>query len=156
MSIVENPYFILSPKEIQNLFEFHKAIASLVPEFVGLMTVGSEVRIELSVEPTQELIDQIEAIVPPVESLVPRSVTNQQLRQALILKAFQEGHPEFHPDAIRQFILSLPEPTKSLAFNFWEYSNEMFRNNALLNQLSPMLGLTQTDLDNLFIKARTL
>ena len=87
---------------------------------------------------------------------VPNAVTNQQLRQALILTSFQQSKPELHPTAIMTFLKSLPEPTSSLAINYFDYSNEMFRSNAMLAQLAPMLGLNSESLDDLFIMAGKL
>ncbi len=106
--------------------------------------------------PEQVWAEKLAAYAKPPANPVPRSVTNQQMRQALILKSFNEGKVELHPSAITTFINGLPEPTKSLAVNYWEYSNEMFRNNQMLNQLAPMLGLSSEDLDEIFIRAATL
>jgi hypothetical protein len=92
----------------------------------------------------------------PIESLVASTVTNQQLKQALILKSFNESKPSLHPDAIESFLKTLPEPHRSLALNYWNQSNEMLRNNLMLSQLAPMLGLTNQDLDNLWNFAKTL
>ncbi len=85
-----------------------------------------------------------------------QSVTNQQLRTALVLLSFQQNKPNLHPDAIKAFIDTLPEPNRSLAIQQWEYSNEMLRNNPLVNSMAPALGLTQQDLDDVWIYARTL
>jgi hypothetical protein len=88
--------------------------------------------------------------------LTIQSVTNQQLRTALVLMSFQQNKPNLHPDAIKAFIETLPEPNRSLAMQQWEYSNEMLRNNPLVNAMAPGLGLTQQDLDDVWIYARTL
>lgn len=83
-------------------------------------------------------------------------VTNQQLRTALVLMSFQQNKPNIHPDAIRAFIETLPEPNRSLALQQWEYSNEMNRNNPLVNSMATGLGLTSADLDAMWLFARTL
>jgi hypothetical protein len=147
--------FLLSEKVIPDLNLFHKKIESLIPEFHGFMKIGNQVYVELTTEPTPELISQIEAIIPP-NKVVEIVATNRQVREALIRKSFTDSRPEIHPEKIKEFILSLPEPTRSIAFNFWEYSNEMIRSNPVLAQLAPMLGLTEDDLDQLWIFARTL
>jgi hypothetical protein len=90
----------------------------------------------------------------PVHSIAP--VTNQQLRTALVNLSNQQNKPELHPNSISAFIQTLPEPNKSIAIQSWEYSNEMKRDNPLVNSMSPLLGLTSTDLDNLWTYARTL
>ncbi|CAN8142811.1 hypothetical protein THIOSC15_820001 [uncultured Thiomicrorhabdus sp.] len=38
----------------------------------------------------------------------------------------------------------------------WDYSNEVQRDNALINALSSALGLSSDDIDNLFIEAAKL
>jgi hypothetical protein len=84
------------------------------------------------------------------------TVTNQQLRTALVLMSFQQNKPQLHPEAIRLYIDTLPEPNRSLALQQWEYSNEMLRNNPLVASMAAGLGLTSTDLDNLWLFAKTL
>jgi hypothetical protein len=94
--------------------------------------------------------------VPNVSYQVVPPVTNQQLRSALVMLSFQQNKPQLHPDSIRAFIDTLPEPNKSLAIQSWEYSNEMYRNNPLVNSMAPVLGLTSQDLDSVWIYAKTL
>lgn len=89
-----------------------------------------------------------------VNSIQP--VTNQQLRSALVMMSIQLNKPSLHPEAIRVFIETLSEPNRSLALQQWEYSNEMMRSNQLVNSMASALGLTSTDLDNLWNYARTL
>ncbi len=90
----------------------------------------------------------------PVSSNAP--VTNQQLRSALVMMSFSQNKPNLHPEAIRAFIDTLPEPNRSMALQQWEYSNEMLRNNPLVASMSSSLGLSSQDLDNLWNFARTL
>jgi len=90
----------------------------------------------------------------PVSSIAP--VTNQQLRSALVMTSYSQNKPNLHPEAIRAFIDTLPEPNRSMALQQWEYSNEMLRNNPLVNSLAASLSLTATDLDNIWAYARTL
>lgn len=119
----------------------------------------SDVFIEGYTEITQAELDELLLIDRSayLESLKPpKEVTNQQLRQALITKSFTDGRPELHPEAITLFLKNLPEPTRSIALNFWDYSNYMQRSNATLAQLSPMLGLSSEDVDNIFRYAHTL
>lgn len=83
--------------------------------------------------------------------VVPSYVTPRQIRIALIMSGNQSIL-----DSIPTVIASLPEPNRSIATITWEYSNEVFRNNPLLNLLAPALGVTSEDLDNLFILAKTI
>lgn len=82
-------------------------------------------------------------------------VTNRQIREALILFSIQFNNILFHPSSISQVILTLPEPNKSIALNYWEYSNEFYRDNPLIAQLAPMLNLTTIQLDQLWDLAKT-
>lgn len=83
--------------------------------------------------------------------VVPSYVTPRQIRLALIVSGNQSIL-----DNITSILAQLPEPNKSIATITWEYSTEIYRSNPILNQLTPMLGLTSEDVDNLFILASTL
>jgi hypothetical protein len=90
----------------------------------------------------------------PVAAIAP--VTNQQLRTALVLTSYYQNKPNLHPDAIKTYIESLSEPSRSLALQQWEYSNEMKRDNQLVGSMAAGLGLTAQDLDTLWLYASTL
>ncbi len=63
------------------------------------------------------------------------------------------GVPLDYP-AIASFIKSMPSGVeKDIAWQNWEYSNEFLRSNPLISQMAPLLGLTQSHLDQLFILA---
>ena len=109
----------------------------------------------LSEEQKQMVRNDFNGIPNQPMSVLP-PVTNQQLRSALVLMSFQQNKPQLHPDAIKAYIETLPEPNRSLALQQWEYSNEMLRNNPLVNSFAGGLGLTQQDLDDLWVFARTL
>jgi hypothetical protein len=84
----------------------------------------------------------------PVPPVVPALVTMRQARLAL----FANGKL----DAVGPAINSLPSPTKEQAQIEWDYSSSVERNRPLVQALGPLLGLTEEDLDNLFIQAATL
>ena len=94
------------------------------------------------------LIDGVIVPKPADPVPVPASVTMRQARLALL------GAGKLAD--VNTAIASLPEPTKSAATIEWEYSGEVFRNKALVQTLGPMLGLTDAQLDSLFIAAATL
>lgn len=79
---------------------------------------------------------------------VPQVVTMRQARLAL-LGAGMLG-------AVTTAINNLPEPDRSVATIEWEYSQEVNRNRALIQALGPLLGLSNEQLDGLFIMAATL
>lgn len=78
-----------------------------------------------------------------------KSVTPRQIRLALT----RSGMPTA---SIDDFIANLPAPMNLEVKIWWEYSTEFFRDNPLLNQMAPMLNLSQQDLDDLFTLAATL
>jgi hypothetical protein len=80
---------------------------------------------------------------------VPRSVTPRQMRTALILSGRSLT-------MIEDTISTMSEPDRSIYLVAWEYSIECQRTNPLINALAPALGLTQSQIDDLFILAATL
>jgi hypothetical protein len=83
-----------------------------------------------------------------ITETVPRNVTSRQMHKALALTD--------KLSTIKAFISSLPEPNRTLVDIEFNQSNEFQRNNTLLNQMAPLLGLSSSDVDQLFIFASTL
>jgi hypothetical protein len=98
----------------------------------------------------QTLADWIAAYVPPPPEpvAVPQIVTMRQARLALL----GAGKLTDVDNAIN----ALPSPTKEAAQIEWEYSQEVNRQNGLVSQLAPLLGMTDADLDALFIAGAAL
>ncbi len=80
---------------------------------------------------------------------VPKVVTPRQIRTALVLSGFLIS-------SIESAINSLPEPQKSITFIAWDYSTEFQRDNPLIMSMAPMLGLNESQIDDLFIYAAGL
>jgi len=80
---------------------------------------------------------------------IPLSVTPRQIRIALITSGITLS-------TIESAIDSLPEPQKSITRVTWEYSVEFQRSNPLLSSMAPMLGLSNEQIDSLFLLASTL
>ena len=101
-------------------------------------------------EQYRELMDEIAATWVSEETTeqIPTEVTMRQARLALV-DAGMYGN-------IQSAINSLPEPLKTKALIEWEYSNTVQRHNGFVSQLGPILGMTEEDLDNLFIAASKL
>lgn len=99
---------------------------------------------------TQMLADWVAAYVPPPPEpvAVPRIVTMRQARLALL------GAGKLA--AVNAAINALPSPTKEAAQIEWEYSQEVNRQNGLVSQLAPLLGMTEADLDALFVAGAAL
>ncbi len=79
---------------------------------------------------------------------VPAYVTMRQARLALLTMG-KLGD-------VAAAIESLPSPQKEAAQIEWEYSSAIFRDKPLVQTLGPLLGLSETELDDLFILAATL
>lgn len=76
---------------------------------------------------------------------VPESVTIRQARLALLA--------EGKLDMVDQAITGLPEAEKFVAQIEWEYATEVRRDSPLVVKIGAVLGMTNDQLDNLFIAA---
>lgn len=85
---------------------------------------------------------------PKPDPVVPQAVTMRQARLALLGAGLLSS--------VEGAIDALAEPTKTAARIEWEYSQEVHRNKQLVLVLAPLLGLTEQQLDNLFIAAAEL
>ena len=86
---------------------------------------------------------------PPADSApVPLRVTMRQARLAL--------HGAGKLAAVESAIDALSEPAKTAARIEWEYSSEVQRHNGFVAQLAPALGLSDAQLDALFVSAAAL
>lgn len=139
--------FILSQKSIPDLNSFHKAIKAVVPEFIGFNIEDSIISVELNCPITQELINAVEAVVPPATPIP--LVTPRQIRQALILSNVSLS-------TIDTAIDNLEEPQRSLARVEWEYSTSFDRNRYLVSVIAQILGWTEQQLDDLWLLAASL
>lgn len=82
----------------------------------------------------------------PPSRVVPDFVSNYQARSILI----QDGLFEL----VDGFIKSLG--TSSLAYQAWEYANLVYRNSEFIVNLGQELGMTQEQIDDLFIRAELI
>lgn len=86
----------------------------------------------------------------PAPEPVPATVSNQQLRLALIDAGIM-------PSAILAQLQAMPSgAAKEKALAAWEYANEFRRDHPLVTALSAQLGLTSAQVDSLFRSAATL
>lgn len=85
------------------------------------------------------------ADTPPV----PAAVTMRQGRDALILAGLD--------DDVDAAIDAIPDAlTRKRARNAWENSNDFERHNGFISMLGPAIGLSDAEIDQLFITAATL
>lgn len=79
---------------------------------------------------------------------VPEKVTMRQARLAL--------HSSGILPLVQPAIEALQEPAKTTAQIEWDYSSEVFRHKEFVNMLGQQLGLSDEQIDELFIQASTL
>lgn len=87
-------------------------------------------------------------VLDPSLTPVPQVVTMRQARRALL------GAGKLA--AVETAINAMPEPDKSEARIDWDRSQEVRRDWPLVAALAPTLGLTDAQIDQLFITAATL
>ena len=85
---------------------------------------------------------------PPPPPIPPAEITMRQARLALL------GAGKLA--AVDAAIATMPEPNKTAAKIEWEYSNSVLRHNGFVSALGPMLGLTEAQIDALFIAGAKL
>lgn len=89
---------------------------------------------------------QIVSLSPEeAKAMVPSKVTMRQARLALLSAGLLAS--------IDQAIEGLPSPQKEAAQIEWEYGQEVDRYNGFVSVLVPLLGLTDAQVDQLFISA---
>ena len=94
--------------------------------------------------------EEIEAHLnpPPAPPSVPRSITMRQARRCLRLHGLL--------DAVQPAIDSLPEPDRTDAQIDWDYSATVERERGFVLVIAQALGISDEQLDALFIEAATL
>lgn len=85
---------------------------------------------------------------PAPPAPVPESVTMRQARLALHAAGLLAG--------VDAAIASMQEPAKTAAAIEWEYASEVERNAGLVPAMAAALGMTDAQIDDLFITAATL
>jgi hypothetical protein len=93
-----------------------------------------------------EVADHLVPYAPAVE--VPKKVTMRQARLALLAAGLL--------DDVESAIDALPEPPRQAARIEWDFSSEVFRDRDFVTMLGATLGLTDEEMDQLFITAATL
>lgn len=85
---------------------------------------------------------------PGTPSGIPQAVTMRQARIALHAAGALAG--------VQAAITAMEEPARTVAQITWDHSTEVQRNNGLVSQLASALGLTESQVDDLFIAAAQL
>jgi hypothetical protein len=92
--------------------------------------------------------DGAQWVRPVVKRAVPAEVTMRQARRALFAAGLLS--------AVDPSIAALPEPQRTAAAIDWEFSNAVERTNPTMAALAAALGLSDEQLDNLFISAEAI
>ena len=90
--------------------------------------------------------EEIEQANKPI---VPQIARSMNFRLVLI----QNG---ISMQSIYDLIASLPSPQNELAYQMFEYATHYDRNNAMVNGLAQMMGISQEQLDDFFIQSENL
>ncbi len=110
------------------------------PEFAYLLPTGC-------VQITEQEAEAIRDANKPIQP-VPQSVTMRQARLALL----QAGKLQ----AVNNAIASMTGPQGEAARIEWDYSNEVKRDQPLTISLAQSIGMTESEMDALFIEAAKL
>lgn len=87
-------------------------------------------------------------VVAPIVVPVPQQVSMWALREAVM---FAGEMP-----SITTALNGLPEPQKSVAWNRWEYKENIVRNSPIILQLQQLLGWTNDFVDGLYKHAQAI
>lgn len=94
------------------------------------------------------IIDGVLVLKPATPVPVPQSVTMRQARLALHAAGLLAG--------VDTAIAAMDEPAKTAASIEWEYASSVERNAGLVPEMAAALGMSDADIDDLFITAATL
>ena len=113
-------------------------------EHVSLNTMPEGANyVEIDKTPTPEEIAEAN------RAKVPESISQMKLRKQLILSGISIA-------SIDALIQTLPQPNRDLIYTMWEYAVVFDRHNPELNAMAEMLGVTQEQLDEIFINGNLL
>jgi hypothetical protein len=104
---------------------------------------------ELSMSDAATLEHLISKHIPMIAKEIDSSVSARQIRTAMVMSGISIAQIEGAIDG-------LPEPTRTVAKIAWDYSNLYYRDNELVVTLAPVMGLTISELDDLWVLAKTL
>lgn len=112
--------------------------SSLYQEYVQFLTAGG------TVEPSNLFTEEEEEI----EANAPTEVPLWKLRFILSQMGLEES--------IIEIMNKLPEPQKTAAIYIWNYGNNIDRQSSTVYFIQTALGLTDTQVNNIYIQANSL
>ena len=93
--------------------------------------------------------EEIEELGDVVKILIPESITKRQAKQQLLLDG--------KLSQVQEVIDSIPDETeRMMAQLYWDESTEFERSHPTLTEIGAALGLTEAELDMMFINASKL
>lgn len=98
----------------------------------------------IQLKPGERLVDAFSPEAANAES-IPYEVPLWAFRATLINLGYKS--------TIEAMLAALPEPTKTVVMQQWEYGNFIVRTHPLIEQLGAQLGLSSDDIDTIFIEA---
>lgn len=120
---------------------------AFVNSYVPLVPIEKDVIFDITEEPV--LVDG-KYVFASLEvrkvKVVPKSITARQVRLGLLnIEKL---------DDVENLLNTLEDLELKRKLNIeWEYASEIFRNNEFINTLAPLVGLTEDQIDDLFIAA---
>lgn len=103
-----------------------------------------------SYDPATETCQWVDGawVVAPIVIPVPDQVSMWALREAVMFAGAMT--------AIKNALDNLPEPQKSIAWNRWEYKENIVRNSPIIVQLQQLLGWADSFVDGLYKHANAI
>lgn len=130
----------------------YKTIETISGQAIVRMTDNAYIPVDEHNSDYQNYIEWLAAGNTPeqyVESpSIPQTLTMRQARLALL-----DAGKLSSVDAA---IDNLPSPQKERAQIEWEFSNEVQRTNGVVSAIGPLIGLSETDIDALFVAGAAL
>jgi hypothetical protein len=142
--------YVLSEK---NIYYYEDNSLVLVEFFNGEIRSGY-LKDTSFVKPFWNGVEIIESATPEEiaeanKPIVPQTARSMNFRLVLI----QNG---ITMQSIYDLIASLPSPQNELGYQMFEYATHYDRNNAMINALAQMMGISQEQLDDFFIQSENL
>ena len=106
------------------------------------------------IKPTWNDSEWIEGATPEEieqanKPIVPQIARSMNFRLVLIKNGISM-------QSVYDLIANLPSPQNELAYQMFEYATHYDRNNAMVNGLAQMMGISQEQLDDFFIQSEKL